>query len=69
MNSKEAGQTYTNEAGKKVLWWAEIGGIVAALLGGIAHSARLVGEGLAVVVGAKVADKVLYGRKKSGSSA
>jgi hypothetical protein len=58
MNSKE--NVVERPVVQKMLWWAETGGVVAALIGVFSHWPTLIVRGAALVVGSKVTEKVLY---------
>lgn len=45
---------------EKTIWWAKVGGIVAALVGAFKNMAELAGTGVAVTVGAFIAEGMIY---------
>jgi hypothetical protein len=53
-----------HSAGQKLLWWAETGGVVAALIGAFGGVSGLITEGVLVAVGAKVTESVVYSKGK-----
>ena len=53
---------------EKVIWWAKVGGIVAAVVGVFRHAAELATGGAVVVAGAMGLEEVLFKRKQQANS-